>query len=424
MTHALLATKLQPPPRRQQRVFRERLLRQLEQSSGRLTLVSAPAGYGKTTLLLDWLEQTPSSVRWLSLDEADNDPERFLRHLVAALQGAEHTPSPHALASEALPNALTPALNALAQTGTPVVLVLDDYHFIDNEAVHQAVRFVLEHAPERLRLLVGSRSDPPLDLARWRARGELTELRAEALRFRRDEIRAFLDEVMGLALAPADLQTLERRTEGWIAGLQLAALSLKGRQDVSSFIERFTGTDRYVLDYLTEEVLIRQPPEVQNFLMLTAVLERLSGPLCQAVTGMTDAQERLEQLERDNLFIVPLDSNRTWYRYHPFFRDLLRYRLEQARPDLIPELERRAEAWAAEHQAAEDAKPSEALEPLTDREREVLQLVAAGLSNKEIARRLDITLNTVKTHAKRLHAKLGVKSRTQASAKARELGLV
>jgi LuxR family maltose regulon positive regulatory protein len=420
VTHALLATKLQPPPRRRQGVYRARLLRQLEQNLGRLNVVSAPAGYGKTTLLLDWLEQTPLRACWLSLDEADNDLKRFLRHLVAALQGAAQAPGVQAPANEALPEALTPVLNALAQPGPPVVLVLDDYHLIENEAVHEAVRFLLEHAPARLRLLVGSRVDPPLGLARWRARGELTELRAEALRFSRDEIRAFLEEVMGLALAPADLQTLERRSEGWIAGLQLAALSLKGRQDVSSFIERFTGTDRYVLDYLTEEVLMRQPPETQNFLMLTAVLDRLSGPLCQAVTGMADAQERLEQLERDNLFIVPLDSQRVWYRYHPFFRDLLLHRLERARPDLIPELTRRAKAWLAERQVVQCAE----LEPLSKREREVLRLIAAGLSNKEIARRLDITLNTVKTHAKRLHAKLGVKSRTQAGIKARERGLV
>lgn len=495
VTNVILTTKLIPPPVPSGRTPRPRLLERLERGAERrLTLVSAPAGYGKTTALTSWAEGAPLPVAWLSLDQADNAPGRFLGHLVAALQRRDATleqlgdlvsdlvgGAPAESASDDdLEAVLITVVNDLAANEGPLALVLDDYHWIVSERVHELVRFLLEHAPAQLRLVISSRTDPPFPLARLRVAQALTEIRAEELRFTADEAGALLAR-QGLRLSDADVAELTLRTEGWPAGLHLAALSLRGRDDPHAFIAFFTGIDRFVLDYLTEEVLLRQPAEVQDFLLMTSVLERFDADLAAAVTGAPDAAAMLRRIERDNLFLVPLDRSRRSYRYHAFFQDLLQHRLRGARPDLPARLhDRAAEALesrgdldgAIEHAvlAGDDARadrlraaastgpPGEGgadegregpagelqgtragaagsaaersaagagptAEPLTERETEVLRLIAAGLANKQIARRLDLSLNTVKTHSRNIYAKLGVGSRTRAAARARELGL-
>ncbi len=370
----MLATKLFAPTRRAQLVDRPRLTDQLDGTLGpghRLTLVSAPAGFGKTTVLSDWLahlgqHQTHVRVGWLSLDEGDNDLKRLLTHLVAALQGvgvpleAAVLESLHTASTNAV---LTALLNDVTRAGVEApgeqwVLVLDDYHAIEASEVHEAVTFLLDHLPDHLHLVIATRSDPPLPLARLRSRGQLSEVRAADLRFSPPEARQFLNRAMGLELTPADVEALEARTEGWIAGLQLAALSLRGMQEraeVAGFIEAFTGSNRFVIDYLADEVLARQPAEVRDFLLHTAVLDRLTGPLCDAVTGRSDGARTLEGLERGNLFLVPLDNQRSWYRYHHLFADVLRARLGAEAPEQVPALHQRASSWYAASGLAHDA---------------------------------------------------------------------
>jgi len=339
MSTPLLATKLYRPPPRPHRVRRPHLLERLHAGLPRkLTLLSAPAGFGKTTLLSDWLAQCPRPAAWLSLDAGENDPTRFLSYLVAALQtlaptigagalGALQSPQPPP--PEAL---LTSLLNDLATLSEPVVLVLDDYHVLASHAVDQALTYLVEHLPPQLHLVLATRADPQLPLARWRARDHLSELRVADLRFTPAEAGEFLTQVMGLPLAEADIAALERRTEGWIAGLQLAALSLQGQPDPTGFIQAFSGSHRFVLDYLAEEVLQQQSARVQAFLLRTAILDRLCGPLCEAVVGdrAGSGQATLEYLDQANLFLVPLDAERRWYRYHQLFADLLRQRLPQS----------------------------------------------------------------------------------------------
>jgi LuxR family maltose regulon positive regulatory protein len=370
----VLATKLFAPARRPRLVARPRLVEQLDttlEASHRLTLVSAPAGFGKTTLLGDWLahlDQNQASIRlaWLSLDDGDNDLARLLTHLVAALQSVDLDVDSAALESlytASTSAALTALVNDVTSAGehTPDkrwILVLDDYHAIEATEVHDAVTFLLDHLPDHLHLLMATRSDPPLPLARLRSRGQLTELRAADLRFTPAEAQEFLNRVMGLDLTASDVQALEERTEGWIAGLQLAALSLRGipeRGDVDGFIEAFTGSNRFVIDYLADEVLARQPGQVRDFLLWTAVLDRLTGPLCDAVTGRADGTRMLEDLERGNLFLVPLDDHRSWYRYHHLFADVLHARLLAEQPDLVPGLHQRASDWYAAHDLVADA---------------------------------------------------------------------
>jgi len=365
----VLATKLFAPTRRPKFVARPRLIRLLDTTvdvSNRLTLVSAPAGFGKTTLLGDWLTQLESrsvdtQVAWLSLDEGDNDLARLLTHLAATLRraGVDVDLAPlEPLLGTSTSLALTAIINAVARAAadaprTHWVLVLDDYHVITTSEVHEVVSFLLDHAPPHLHLLVATRSDPPLPLPRLRGSGELTEVRAADLRFTPPEAREFLNASMDLDLSTADVDALEERTEGWIAGLQLAALSLRGipeRGEVAGFIEAFTGSNRFVIDYLIDEVLARQPVEVRTFLLSTAILDRLSGSLCDAVTGDDDGARRLEELERGNLFVVPLDDERSWYRYHHLFGDVLRARLLAEHPDQVSELHRRASGWYASHQ--------------------------------------------------------------------------
>ena len=364
MSTPVLATKLYAPTRRPQVVARPRLIEQLHSTlepDHRLTLLSAPAGFGKTTVLGDWLahlDELPASPRvgWLSLDAGDNDLVRLLTHATAALHRAGleiDTGVIESVGSGSATAALTAMVNDVALVGELMpgerwVLVLDDYQVIEASEVHEAVTFLLDHLPDQLHLVMATRSDPPLPLARLRARGQLTEVRAADLRFTAAEAREFLNQAMGLDLSPAEVDALDERTEGWVAGLQLAALSLRGipePAESAAFIEAFTGSNRFVIDYLADEVLARQPPEVREFLLRTAVLERLSGPLCDAVTGRADGTRMLEDLERGNLFVVPLDAERSWYRYHHLFGDALHARLLAEHPDEVPDLHQRASAY-------------------------------------------------------------------------------
>ncbi len=355
----LLATKLHVPGPRPGFVARPRLAGAL---GGGLVLVCAPAGFGKTALLADWLRSGDRPVAWLSLDVGDNDPVRFWRHVVAALDrarpgiGERVAPllGPPPSSFERLVTAL---INELAaQSGeNEIVLVLDDYHLVDARQVHASLAFLLEHLPPGLHLVLASRSDPPLPLARLRARGQLAELRTDDLRFTAEEAAALLRESAGPALPGAAVAALVARTEGWAAGLQLAALSLRGRSDIAGFVAAFSGSHRYILDYLTGEVLDGQPEQVREFLLETSVLERLSGGLCDAITGRDDGQAMLEQVEQAGLFLMPLDEVRGWWRYHRLFADLLRVRLQQQRPGRVAVLHRAAAAWYEEHGLADDA---------------------------------------------------------------------
>ena len=366
----LLATKLHIPRVRPDYVPRPRLLDQLDQGLiGRLVLVSGPAGYGKTTLITQWLASRPYPVAWVSLDAGDNDPVRFLRYMVGALQ----TIIPRVgqmlqslLQTPQLPpieSILTVLINALCgyhqQADDPAdhtcILVLDDYHLIDVQPVHQVVAFLVDNMPPQMCLVVATRADPPLPLSRWRSRDQMAEIRTDDLRFNTGEVAMFLDQVMRLDLSTEDVLLLETRTEGWPAGLQMAALSLRGRADVSAFIGAFSASHRYVLDYLVEEVLNHQPEAVQTFLLQTSILERLSGSLCDAVTGQAGSQIMLEWLERANLFLMPLDDERHWYRYHHLFAELLRARLRQSASGSLSSLHSRAIEWYEENQMPEEA---------------------------------------------------------------------
>lgn len=365
-TSTILTTKLYVPRPRADLVHRSRLLARLDASLATpLTLISAPAGFGKTTLLTHWLYQydnvSPTRSAWLSLDEGDNDLGPFLRYFILALQTIEPSLGMTTLSLlDALPmppmsKLLTPLLNDLVGLTGDAILVLDDYHVIHEPSIHQALTFLLDHPALRLHIVIATREDPPLPLSRLRTRRQLVELRSHDLRFTPDEVSQFLHQVMGITLTPAEVTALEERTEGWIAGLQLAGLSMQDQSDVAGFIAAFTGSHRYVLDYLVEEVLNRQPKPVQTFLLHTSILDRLSANLCDAVlgAGKTDvevqAQPLLESLEHHNLFVVPLDNERRWYRYHHLFADVLRNRLRHAKHIDAQSLHRRASQWYAEH---------------------------------------------------------------------------
>ncbi len=362
MSTPILATKLYIPPPRPNVVLRPRLIARLNEGlHGRLTLISAPAGFGKTTLLSEWIAGRKWPVAWLSLDESDNDLSQFLTYLVAALQTIDNhmgagmlsiLQSPQPLPAELF---LTSLINAVAEAPQQFILLLDDYHRIEARPIHNALTFLLDHLPPQMHLAIASRSDPPLPLARLRGQRRLTELRAADLRFTPDEAATFLNQMMGLDLSAADVAALESRTEGWIVGLQMAALSMQGRADTASFIRAFTGSHRFIIDYLVEEVLQRQPERVRDFLLQTSILDRLSGPLCDAVASQGDGREMLEALERGNLFVVPLDDQRQWYRYHHLFADMLQARLIKEQPDLAPVRHRRASEWYEQNGLPADA---------------------------------------------------------------------
>ncbi|MGB8213445.1 MAG: LuxR C-terminal-related transcriptional regulator [Anaerolineales bacterium] len=374
MVALLVQTKLSLPFASPTRLPRPQLVDQLDaglRAGHRLSLVTAPTGSGKTTLLGEWARSTNAPERrfcWLALDEQDNDPVRFWSYCLAALEtqcpGLGETAKALLQADPLRPapveQVLTLLINALAQEHSPVILVLDDYHVIQDKRIHGALHFLLEHLPPQLHLVLASRSEPPLDLALLRARGRLTELHLEALSFTGDEAAAFLNSAMQLDLSPEEVLTLERRTEGWVAGLQLAAIAmqsiLKGtspsgssRPELDGFIQAFGGSHRHVLDYLSGEVLQRQPADIQTFLLQTAPLERLSASLCDEVLEYAASQATLEYLEQANLFLVPLDTQRTWYRYHALWAEVLQTRLQRDYPELVQRLHRRASAWFERH---------------------------------------------------------------------------
>jgi LuxR family maltose regulon positive regulatory protein len=339
------------------------LKQRLDEAMGRraVTLLCTPAGFGKTTLLADWSGGTDRAVAWLSLDPEDNDPARFWRYLITALDrvcegiGERVLPAAGGQGAVSSRGMVTALINEIADAPEEVVLVLDDYHAIESPLIHDDVGFLLTHLPHRLDVVITSRSDPPLPLARLRATGQLADLRAADLRLTAEESSVFLREVWGLDLPPEMIAELEARTEGWAVGLQLAALSLRERPDPGAFLESFSGSHRYVLDYLAEEVLERQSEQVRTFLLETSVLERLSGGLCDAVTGRMDGQAMLEAVERANLFLMPLDEVRGWWRYHQLFADLLRVRLQQQQPERVPRLHRAAANWFEANGLADEA---------------------------------------------------------------------
>jgi LuxR family transcriptional regulator, maltose regulon positive regulatory protein len=390
MSTPILATKLYIPPTQPKVIPRPRLIEQLNEGvHSKLILISASAGFGKTTLVSEWIDDLRLDIRngsqlvnqkyhdatlhpdignrvaWLSLDEGDNDPTRFLVYLVAALQTIAPTigegvatilQSPQPPPTEAILTALlneiaSPSASSTQGISAPFLLILDDYHCIDAASVDHALTFLLDHMPPQMHLVITTREDPSLPLSRYRVRGQLTEIRATDLRFTLDETAAFLNQAMGLNLSAEDIAALETRTEGWIAGLQLAALSMQRQENSSTFIQSFTGSHRFVLDYLVEEVLHQQPQSIQTFLLHTAILDRLCGSLCDAVLQDSTAsgQETLAYLERANLFLIPLDDERRWYRYHHLFADLLRQRLHQERETEITALHGRASIWFEEN---------------------------------------------------------------------------
>jgi len=401
-TGPLLETKLYVPRLRRGLVARPRLIERMRRGAeSKLTLISAPAGFGKTTLLAEWLASGPAgglSAAWLSLDESDNQPVSFWTYLVTALQtvapevGASALPLLHSGQSP-IETVLATLLNELGAVPHDIVLVLDDYHVVDGPDVQGGMAFLLENLPPRVHLVITTRADPALPLGRLRAGGELVEIRASDLRFTPDEAAAYLNEAMGLDLAAQDVAALEGRTEGWIAALQLAALSIQGREDVAGFIAGFAGDDRYIVDYLVEEVLQRQPEEIRSFLLDTSILDRLTGPLCDAVTGQRGGKATLDALDRGNLFMVPLDDRRRWYRYHHLFADVLRAHLVDEQPDRVRDLHRRASDWYEQNgdrsEAIRHAMAGEAFDRAADLVELAIPFMSQGRQEATLRRWLD-----------------------------------
>jgi LuxR family maltose regulon positive regulatory protein len=367
MTAPILVTKLHIPLVRPELVPRPRLIECLGNDlHERLTLISAPAGFGKTTLVSEWIQTLrgatpPITTAWLSLDESDNDASRFLVYFISALQtidaeiaqgllGALQSPQP-----APIENILISLVNEIAAFPDRIIFVLDDYHLINAQSVHDALSFLLENLPPQMHMVIATREDPLLPLSRLRSRRQLTELRAADLRFTFSEASKFLNQAMGLDLSAEEIASLETRTEGWIVGLQMAALSMQGRQDTSSFIQAFTGSHHFILDYLIEEVLQSQPEHVRNFLLQTSLLDRLCSSLCNGVTGQEDSKAMLETLNRGNLFVVPLDDERQWYRYHHLFSEVLKTRLMEQHADQLANLHRRASEWYEQQNLPSDA---------------------------------------------------------------------
>jgi LuxR family maltose regulon positive regulatory protein len=486
MRPTLPATKFYIPTARSDLLPRPRLVRKLAEGlAGPLVLISAPTGFGKTTLLAEW-HHSPEGrgflLAWLSLETEDNDPHRFLSCLITALGSLQPDLLAKAETLLALiqPKAvLTELVNRLSRVAVPFALVLEDYHLIDAGAVHDAAAFLVSHMPPNVHLIISSCLDPPLPLSRLRVRGELTEIRTDDLRFTREESAAYLREIMGLALSAQDVEALEAHTEGWIAGLKLAALSMQNNPDTSpsDFVSEFASSHHYIADYLVEEVLSGLPEDVRRFLLETSVSKCLCGDLCDAITRQNDGQAMLERLEQENLFVVRQDDDREWFRYHHLFADLLRHHLDRSYAGQARELHRRAAEWYAHndylYDAIEEAISAQDFElaarvlhgirtawtqdeqaelecwvdtlpdsvlralpelnnlrsancrgPLTAREMQVLQLIRKGASNREIAQTLVISTGTVKKHLNNIFAKLQAQNREQAVARARELELL
>jgi ATP/maltotriose-dependent transcriptional regulator MalT len=348
----LLASKFYYPPHRPDLIQRPHLFESLNAGlSGKLTLVSAPAGFGKTTLVSEWIRDCGHPTAWLSLDKNDNDPSRFLIYLIAALQRIdlgigvdvqavlEESLSPH---FEIL---LTRLISEMERLPDKSIIVLDDYHLIDSKSVHDVINFLIEYLPPTIHLVITGRADPALPISRLRVHGVVNEVRTSQLRFTKKEVSAFLNDLMGFDLSSAGIAALEARTEGWIASLKLAALSMKGRDDWPEFIARFSGSNRYIIDYLVDEVMARQPEGVQIFLRHTSILERFCAPLCEYVVGGDEDSDIINYIDHSNLFLIPLDDHREWYRYHHLFGDFLSQRLRVSEPEIIPELHRRASQW-------------------------------------------------------------------------------
>jgi len=434
-TDLLLATKLSVPVPRSRLVHRLRLIQQLQQGMDRsLTLISAPVGFGKSTLLSEWLTSHPIRTAWLSLEPEDDEPTRFFSYLLAALQAhAPHLVETMQMAlqplhSSSMETMLTLLINDLqrrAATQEHMVLVLDNYQAITDESIHQAFSFLLEHRPPLMHLVLATREDPPLPLPLLRGRGDVLELRAADLRFAQEEATSFLVEVMKLPLSQEECALLQARTEGWITGLQLAALSLQGRKDTRAFIMAFSGSQHYVMDYLIQEVLKQQSAAVQDFLLHTCILDRLCAPLCDAIREQGGSQAMLDYLERANLFLVALVETGQWYRYHRLFAEALRQQLHQTDPSFVAELHHRANRWYQQRGLNIEIAPLMGgapvypSEPLTSREYEVLQLVLNGASNREITDHLVLSMNTVKKHVLNICGKFDVRSRVQLIAKLR-----
>ncbi len=476
----VVETKLHPPALRSGLVPRPELLARLVAGRERkLTLVCAPAGWGKSTLLGAWCG-SPDETRpfaWVLLDPADSDPVPFWLYVIGALRSVRPGLGTAPLAAlrsagrDVVDVVVAPLINELAALSAPLVLVLDDYHLVRGEGVHASLGFLLRHLPATLHVAIASRVDPPLPLGGLRAAGEVTEIRASDLRFDEEEADKLLNGSLDLGLDRADVELLRARTEGWAAGLQLAALSARTMVDRHAFAREFAGSDRLIGDYL-RELLADQPPSRRDFLLRTSVLERLSAPLCDAVTDRGDSGEQLEAVERANLFLVALDRRGEWYRYHHLFRELLRHQLMRTAPGLASELRRRASAWHRAHGDVEEAIAHAAaagevtdardarrvlagcrdagtlgellsrtertlqLTPstpettlavdadLSERELTILRLLASDLSQREIGSELYISLNTVKGHARSIFRKLGVSSRAEAVARGREIGLL
>ena len=372
MTTALLQTKLYIPQLPSTIVARPRLIELLDEGlhqSHKLALISAPAGFGKTTLVIEWAENIDRPIAWLTLDEGDNDPARFWAYFIAALQtiykgiGEAKLTALQSRRPPPIETLLTGIINEITtipdltsgSSESGFSLVLDDFHVIANPQINDALTFLINNLPSQMHLALSCRADPNLPLARLRSRGQMTEIRSIDLRFTTDEAAAFLNDGMGLGLSTEDVVSLDRRVEGWIAGLQMAALSMRGRKDVSGFIKAFSGSHRFVLDYLVEEVLDQQSSDIQEFLLRTSILERMTAPLCNVVTDRDDGQVILAQLEQANLFLIHLDDQRRWYRYHRLFADLLRSRVEQAQPDLVLALHCRASEWYESAEFVEEA---------------------------------------------------------------------
>ncbi len=354
MVEGLLKTKLYAPPPRPNQVPRKALLEKLDRArqAGIPALVSAPAGFGKTTLVADWARSSQLPLAWLALDEGENDLLDFWRYVDAAIQSIDSTigenlrPALTSMQAPVIQQIITGLVNDIFASGKEFILVLEDYHVIEQAGIHESLNFLLDHLPAQMHLILTTRSDPPLNLARRRGRGQIVEIRASDLRFTPAEIAIFLNQTMLLELAEEDITALSQRTEGWIAGLQMVALSMQDEADRHAFVAAFSGDDHYIADYLMEEVLQRQPVEFQRFLQQTSILDRMNAALCDAVTGRQDSRAMLNTLERSNLFILPLDNRREWFRYHLLFGELLQKSLREAFSGAdIASLHRAASSW-------------------------------------------------------------------------------